>query len=210
MTAACLIEGWPRPSARRHYREWLESFRDAVYEKARAERRAAARGIGLSFLLPARPGPARKMKDYSEPRMHTAEHLLNQAMVRLFGLGRAFSSHIEKKRSKCDFRFSRALTAVETAELERRVNEAVGADLPVREDFVLRAEAAKGLDLGRLPEGAGENLHIIRIGDYDACPCIGRHVKSTGEIGRFRIVSSSFSDGVLRIRFRLAEQAAGQ
>ena len=67
------------------------------------------------------------MKEYVEPRMHTAEHLLNQTMVRLFGCGRAFSSHIERKRSKCDFRFPRALTAGETAELEKRVNEAVAA-----------------------------------------------------------------------------------
>ena len=72
------------------------------------------------------------MKEYSEPRMHTAEHLLNQTMVRLFGCGRAFSSHIEKKRSKCDYRFTRDLTAEEKAELEKRVNDLVGADLPVR------------------------------------------------------------------------------
>ena len=143
------------------------------------------------------------MKEYSEPRMHTAEHLPNQTMVRLFGCGRAFSSHIEKKRSKCDYRFTRDLTAEEKAELEKRVNDLVGADLPVREDFVSKTEAAGKFDLGRLPEGTGDRLRIIVIGDYDACPCIGPHVGSTGAIGVVKVVSSSFENGVLRVRFKL-------
>ncbi|HCC47770.1 MAG TPA: hypothetical protein DEQ38_06590 [Elusimicrobia bacterium] len=144
------------------------------------------------------------MKDYTDPRMHTAEHLLNQTMVRLFGCGRAFSSHIEKKKSKCDYKFTRALTPDEHAEIERRVNEAVRAGLPVTESFFSKEEAAGKFDLGRLPEGTGERLRVVLIGDYDACPCIGPHVNSTAEIGGFKIVSSSFKDGVLRIRFKLA------
>lgn len=47
------------------------------------------------------------------------------------------------------------------------------------------------------------NAIIIHIGDYDACPCIGEHVSSTGEIGTFRITTTSFSAGQLRIRFKL-------
>jgi Ser-tRNA(Ala) deacylase AlaX len=43
------------------------------------------------------------------------------------------------------------------------------------------------------------------MGDYDACPCIGEHVSSTGEIGQFRITTTSFEDGVLRVRFKLAK-----
>ena len=105
------------------------------------------------------------MKEYSEPRMHTAEHILNQAMVRLFGCKRAFSSHIEKKRSKCDYKFDRAIPPGETAELEKRVNEIIKADLPVGESFVPKEEAAAKFDLGRLPEGAGETLRVILIGD---------------------------------------------
>lgn len=146
------------------------------------------------------------MKDYTDPRMHTAEHLLNQAMVRLFARGRAFSSHIERKKSKCDYRFPRDLTPEERAALETAVNGAVRAALPVREEFLPRELAAKELDLGRLPEGAGgETLRVIRIGDYDACPCIGPHVASTAEIGTFRIISTGYADGVLRVRFRLGD-----
>lgn len=135
--------------------------------------------------------------------MHTAEHLLNQTMVRMFGCGRAFSSHIEKKKSKCDYKFDRDLTGEERTELENRVNDAVKADMTVTEELASRREAAEKFDLGRLPEEAGEKLRIIKIGDYDACPCIGRHVASTSDIGVFRIISTSFENGVLRIRFKL-------
>lgn len=143
------------------------------------------------------------MKEYSEPRMHTAEHLLNQAMVRLFGCARAFSSHIERKKSKCDYRFPRDLAPEERAALEAAVNAAARAGLPVTAEFVPREEAAAKFDLGRLPEGAGERLRVIRIGDYDACPCIGEHAATTSEIGAFRIISTGFAEGVLRIRFKL-------
>ena len=44
------------------------------------------------------------------PQMHSAEHILNQTMVRMFNRGRSFSNHIEKKKSKCDYHFDRNLT----------------------------------------------------------------------------------------------------
>ena len=68
-----------------------------------------------------------------------------------------------------------------------------------------RAEALKIFSLDKLPDQAGDNIRIIRIGDYDACPCIGKHVTSTKEIGGFKIISSSFEDGVLRLRFKLKD-----
>lgn len=146
------------------------------------------------------------MKDYADLSMHTAEHLLNQSMVRLFGCGRAFSSHIEKKKSKCDYRFPRDLTAEERTGLEELVNGAIQADLPVSEVFVPLAEAREKFDLARLPAAAaGSSLRVIKVGDFDACPCIGSHAASTGEIGVFRIISTGFAEGVLRIRFRLGE-----
>ena len=49
------------------------------------------------------------MKKQYDPHMHSAEHILNQAMGRLFGCERCFSAHIEKKKSKCDYRFGRPL-----------------------------------------------------------------------------------------------------
>ena len=63
------------------------------------------------------------------PQMHSAEHILNQTMVRLFNCDRSFSNHIEKKKSKCDYHFERDLTGVELEEIERRVNKIIENDL---------------------------------------------------------------------------------
>jgi misacylated tRNA(Ala) deacylase len=142
-----------------------------------------------------------------DPRMHSAEHITNQTMVRLFQSGRCFSAHIEKKKSKLDYRFDRPLSDEEIGRLEEQVNRVIQADMPVNEEFMPRAEAERSFNLERLPEEAGDILRIIRIGDYDACPCIGPHVKSTAGIGRFRIISSSFENGVLRIRYKLDKPA---
>jgi misacylated tRNA(Ala) deacylase len=144
------------------------------------------------------------MKDNMDPRMHSAEHLLNQTMNRLFQCGRCFSAHIERKKSKCDYHFHRPLTREEIQQIQEKVNEVIRADLEVNEAFMSRKEAGKRFHLDRLPEEAGERIRIIKIGDYDACPCIGPHVQSTGQIGRFRIGSASFEQEVLRIRFRLS------
>jgi misacylated tRNA(Ala) deacylase len=143
------------------------------------------------------------MKEYTEPRMHTAEHILNQTMVRMFGCGRSFSSHIEKKKSKCDYRFARNLTPEEIAEIEARVNEVIRSDLPVWEEQLSREKAAGLSSLERLPETAGDTLRIVHVGDYDACPCSGQHAASSKEIGAFKIASTSFESGVLRVRFKI-------
>ena len=73
-------------------------------------------------------------KEYN-PRMHSAEHILNQTMVRKFNCGRSFSAHIEKKKSKCDYHFDRDLTEKETSEVEEKVNEIIDSDLDIIEEF---------------------------------------------------------------------------
>jgi misacylated tRNA(Ala) deacylase len=146
------------------------------------------------------------MKDYADPRMHSAEHILNQTMVRTFKCNRCFRAHIEKKKSKCDYHFDRPLTDEEIDDIEAQVNRVIDSDLPVTEEFLSRAEAQMRYNLDRLPEETGNRIRIIKVGNYDACPCIGPHVGATKEIGGFRILSSSFEDGVLRIRFKLEAQ----
>ena len=135
--------------------------------------------------------------------MHSAEHLLNRTMVRMFRCGRSVSAHVEKKKSKCDYRFDRPLTDNEIEQIQRTVNGAIDADLPVTEEFLSRQEARERYDLGKVPDEAEGTIRIVSIGDYDTCPCIGPHVRSTREIGVFRITSSSFEHGRLRIRYKL-------
>jgi misacylated tRNA(Ala) deacylase len=141
-------------------------------------------------------------KDY-DPPMHSAEHILNQTMVRMFNCGRSVNAHIEKKKSRIDYRLPREITSEEIAEIEQRVNDVIGADLTVSAVFVPRSEAEKQFNLSKLPDEVGDPLRIVRIGDYDSCPCIGTHVASTREIGKFRILSTNFENGLLRMRFKL-------
>ncbi len=135
--------------------------------------------------------------------MHTAEHILNQTMVRMFNCGRSFSNHIEKKKSKCDYYFERNLDEKEIAEIQSRVNEVIKGNHEIKEEFIPREEASRSFDLDRLPDAVGEIIRIIKVGDYDACPCIGQHVNNTSEIGEFKIISTGYEDGVLRIRFKV-------
>ena len=137
------------------------------------------------------------------PQMHSAEHILNQTMVRMFNCGRSFSNHIEKKKSKCDYHFSRNLTPAEIEEIELKVNEVIQQDLIVKEEFYDKNEAETKFILSKLPDDAGDKIRIIKIGDYDACPCSGLHVSHTSEIGIFKIISTDFNEGVLRLRFKL-------
>lgn len=135
--------------------------------------------------------------------MHTAEHILNQTMVRMFDCGRSFSNHLEKKKSKCDYHFLRELTPEEEKNIEERVNGQIIRNLDVTEKIISREEAAKLFTLDRLPEESGDTIRLVYIGDYDVCPCIGEHVCNTSEIGSFSLISSSFEEGVLRLRFKL-------
>ena len=141
-------------------------------------------------------------KEYP-PQMHTAEHILNQTMVRMFDCDRSFSNHIEKKKSKCDYHFNRDLSETEISELQSKVNDVINQNFDVREEYLPRAEAAKIFDLERLPDAVGDIIRIIKVGNYDACPCIGQHVNNTSEIGKFKIISTGFENGILRIRFKV-------
>ena len=144
----------------------------------------------------------RSNKQY-HPQMHSAEHILNQTIVRMFNCERSFTNHIEKKKSKCDYYFSRNLTSVEIEEIELKVNQVIGQDLVVSEEFYSIEDAETKFNLSKLPDDSGKKIRVIKIGDYDACPCSGLHVSNTSEIGTFKIISTDFNEGVLRVRFKL-------
>ncbi len=137
------------------------------------------------------------------PPMHSAEHLINGEIDRRYRCGRAFNAHIERKKSKLDYRLPKPLTDDDLRSLEDYVNAAVNADVEVTEEYITQQEAMNRFDMSRLPEGASDTVRVVHIGDYDQCLCAGTHVKRTSEIGHFRISSSRYQDGVLRIVFKL-------
>lgn len=147
--------------------------------------------------------PAAKFQDMSIAPMHTAEHILNQTMVRMFGCGRSRNAHIERKKSKCDYTLPQEPTAEQIAEIENKVNEVIMQNLPVSIEFVTRDNVPAEVDLSKLPSDASDTLRIVRVGDYDTCACIGSHVANTNEIGTFKIISYTWENNTLRLRFKL-------
>ena len=139
------------------------------------------------------------------PPMHTAEHILNSTMVKMFGCPRSRNAHIERKKSKCDYLLSQCPTEDQVKAIEDKVNEVISRHLAVSIEFVGRDHVPAGVDLSKLPEDASETLRLVRIGDYDVCACVGAHVQNTSEIAPFKIISHDYNEGTWRVRFKLLE-----
>ncbi len=139
------------------------------------------------------------------PPAHTAEHLLNQTMKRMFGCERSRNAHVERKKSKISYTLDHKPTRNEEKEIERRMNEIISEDLPVTFEFADRNHIPEGVELDRLPDDASETLRLVRIGDYDICPCIGKHVRSTSQIGKFVMLGTNWDEmtHTFRVRFKI-------
>lgn len=139
------------------------------------------------------------------PPMHTAEHLLNQTMVRMFGCERSRNAHIERKKSKISFDLPAQPTTAQVDAIVAKMNELIAEDLPVTYEFVTPDNVPEGVKLDRLPDNASETLRIVRIGQYDVCPCIGAHVASTAELREFILLGTNWDPEhhSFRLRFKL-------
>jgi len=139
------------------------------------------------------------------PPAHTAEHLLNQLMVRMFGTERSKNAHIERKKSKMTFILDHKPSRKEEKAIEDEMNRLIAEDLPVTFEMIDRNNIPEGVDVGKLPEDASEMLRLVRIGDFDVCLCIGKHVRSTAQIGRFVMLGTNWDEQkrTFRIRFKV-------
>lgn len=139
------------------------------------------------------------------PPAHTAEHLLNQLMIRQFGCERSRNAHIERKKSKISYTLDHKPTRQEEKEIERKMNELIQEDMPITFEYVDREHVPAEVSLDKLPNDASEMLRLVRIGEYDVCPCIGKHVRSTAQIGRFEMLGTNWDEvkHSFRIRFKI-------
>ena len=139
------------------------------------------------------------------PPAHTAEHLLNQVMIRLFGCERSYNAHIERKKSKMSFHIDHKPTRQEEKEIEREMQRLIAEDLLVTFEVVKLSEMPEGVRIDRLPDGVSDSIRLVRIGDYDVCPCIGKHVRSTSQIGRFEMLGTNWDEQErsFRVRFKI-------
>ncbi len=143
-------------------------------------------------------------KNYYAP-MHTAEHILNRTMVNMFACERSENCHIERKKSRCDFKLDKAPSEAQIDLLKQNIKTVIEQHCDVNEKILTYEEAAKTFNLKRINKDENPTVRIISIGNYDDCPCIGEHVSNTKEILNFRITTTSYDEEtkIFRVRFKV-------
>jgi alanyl-tRNA synthetase len=132
---------------------------------------------------------------------HTATHLLHKALQDVLGEhARQAGSAVRPDKLRFDFAHPQALTDEERAEVERRVNQAVFENLPVRA-YIAPIEEARRLGAMMLfGEKYGDEVRVVDIAGVSRELCGGTHVRATAEVGPFVITSeSSIGSGTRRI-----------
>ena len=99
------------------------------------------------------------------PPSHTAEHLLNQTMIRMFDCERSRNAHIERKKSKISWPLPQCPTEEQILEIEQRMNEVIFQELSVTYEYVTRDNLPSDVDTSKLPDDASSTLRLVRIGD---------------------------------------------
>lgn len=141
------------------------------------------------------------------PPAHTAEHLLNQVMIRIFGCKRSYNAHVERKKSKMSFYLANKPSRHDEKLIEVTMNNMIAEDLPVTYEYVDRNSLPDDVSIDRLPDDASDTIRLVRIGNYDVCPCIGKHVRSTSQIGRFELLGTNWDEDKrsFRVRFKVVQ-----
>jgi alanyl-tRNA synthetase len=132
---------------------------------------------------------------------HSATHLLQKALREVLG------THVQQKgsyqdgeRTRFDFSHFAAMTSEELAKVEKMVNEKIAENIEVRTDVMTMDEAKKTGAMALFDEKYGETVRVVSMGDFSKEFCGGTHVKNTGDITAFKIISESgVAAGVRRI-----------
>ena len=126
-------------------------------------------------------------------------------MIRMFGTERSSNAHIERKKSQMTFILDHKPDRKEEKAIEAEMNRLITEDLPVTYEMVERNNIPDGVSVDKLPEDASEMLRLVRIGDFDVCLCIGKHVRSTAQIGRFEMLGTNWDEEkhAFRVRFKV-------
>ena len=132
---------------------------------------------------------------------HSATHLMQKALREVLG------THVQQKgsyqdgeRTRFDFSHFEAMTADELAKVEKMVNDKIAENIAVETQVMTMEDAKKTGAMALFDEKYGETVRVVSMGDFSKEFCGGTHVKNTGDITAFKIVSESgVAAGVRRI-----------
>ena len=148
-----------------------------------------------------------KRKDIA--RHHTATHLLDAALIKVLGKHvRQAGSLVEDNRFRFDFTHFSKLADLELDRIEFLVNSWIMENYPVKTEIMSMDEAVKSGAIALFEEKYEDVVRVVSVGDVSRELCGGTHIKSSGEIGLFKIVSeSALSKGIRRIEAKVGISA---
>jgi alanyl-tRNA synthetase len=189
--------GFPLPFTVELAREQGLGVDEAGFEALYQEHRdISRRGMGQKF----KGGLA----DHAEAttRLHTATHLLHQALRQVLGPGvRQMGSNITAERLRFDFSHPNRLTTEQLKEVEAIVNQHIRSDLPVSMEVTSLEQALQSGALAFFGEKYGDQVKVYGVGSFSKEVCGGPHVAHTGVLGRFKITKQeSIGQSVQRVR----------
>lgn len=147
-------------------------------------------------------GGVGKETSYEATKLHTATHLLHQALREVLGKHvKQMGSDITSQRLRFDFPHPQKLSSSEIKKVEDVVNQKIKEDLEVKKQEMPFQKAIKSGALAFFKEKYPKEVTVYSIKDFSKEICAGPHVKRTSELGHFKIIKEESSGaGIRRIR----------